>query len=130
MADYARLMLPWPPSVNRYWRTFRGRMILSRAVRAYRDVAALAIAESGAERVPGEVSVRITVVPPDRRRRDIDNLLKATLDALTHGGIIDDDSRIASIMIHRVRPAARREDAYLGVEVRRIQRGERGDGNA
>lgn len=30
------LILPWPPSVNTYWRTFRGRMLISAHGRDYR----------------------------------------------------------------------------------------------
>jgi Holliday junction resolvase RusA-like endonuclease len=30
--------LPFPPSVNTYWRTFRGRMIISAKGREYREV--------------------------------------------------------------------------------------------
>jgi crossover junction endodeoxyribonuclease RusA len=31
------------------------------------------------------------VVPPDKRHRDLDNLLKATLDALAGAGVIAND---------------------------------------
>lgn len=37
-------------------------------------------------------SVDVTLYMPDRRERDIDNLLKALLDALEHGGLIKSDS--------------------------------------
>lgn len=40
------------------------------------------------------VAVFITVLFPDKRRRDIDNLLKPVNDALTKAGIIADDSLI------------------------------------
>jgi hypothetical protein len=35
-ADLIELTLPWPPSVNHYWRVLRGRMIVSAAGRKYR----------------------------------------------------------------------------------------------
>jgi len=41
------------------------------------------------------------VFPPDRRRRDLDNLQKALLDALAHGGAYHDDSQIARLTIQR-----------------------------
>lgn len=40
------------------------------------------------------LAVFITVTFPDRRRRDIDNLLKPVNDALTKAGVIADDSLI------------------------------------
>ena len=33
-------------------------------------------------------------VPPDRRRRDLDNLYKCLFDALGHAGVYEDDSQI------------------------------------
>jgi crossover junction endodeoxyribonuclease RusA len=32
--------------------------------------------------------------PPDNRRRDLDNVLKAVLDAIEAAGIIEDDSQV------------------------------------
>ena len=34
----------------------------------------------------GNLSVAIDMCPPDRRRRDVDNIQKSLLDALMHGG--------------------------------------------
>ena len=39
--------------------------------------------------------------PPDRRRRDLDNLQKPTLDALQHAGIYEDDSQIDLLVTQR-----------------------------
>lgn len=36
IAESHVLTLPWPPSVNRYWRAVNGRNILSAEGRAYR----------------------------------------------------------------------------------------------
>jgi crossover junction endodeoxyribonuclease RusA len=47
------------------------------------------------------LSVTITANPPDLRKRDLDNLLKQTLDALQHAGIFKDDSQIDQILIRR-----------------------------
>lgn len=47
--------------------------------------------------IAGHLSVVICAFPPDRRRRDLDNLLKATLDALARAGVYEDDSQIKRI---------------------------------
>jgi len=39
--------------------------------------------------------------PPDRRRRDLDNLLKSVLDALEHAGLYADDSQIDLLVTRR-----------------------------
>ena len=42
--------------------------------------------------VASPVSVAVTLYPPDRRERDADNMGKSILDALVHGGVVEDDS--------------------------------------
>jgi crossover junction endodeoxyribonuclease RusA len=42
--------------------------------------------------------------PPDRRRRDLDNLPKAVLDSLAHAGVYEDDSQIDLLIIRRCDP--------------------------
>ena len=49
----------------------------------------------------GRLMVKISAYPPDRRRRDLDNILKATLDSLTHAAVIEDDSLIDDLRIVR-----------------------------
>ena len=52
----------------------------------------------------GPLEVDVIVFPPDRRRRDIDNVQKALLDALQHGGAYDDDSQIVRLSIEKGDP--------------------------
>lgn len=47
------------------------------------------------------LQVAITASPPDRRRRDLDNILKATLDSLQHAGLYPDDSQIDALFVIR-----------------------------
>lgn len=111
------LILPWPPSVNHYWLA-RGKMrFLSAPAKKFRyDVAQLchmfALVNHANYPLLGRLSVHINVFPPDKRIRDIDNLLKSTLDSLTHAGVYLDDSQIDKITIMRKeidRPAGRVE---------------------
>ena len=50
------------------------------------------------------ICVRIVAHPPDRRRRDLDNMLKALLDSLTHAKIWEDDYCIDALEIRRGSP--------------------------
>lgn len=57
----------------------------------------------------GDLQVWLEAYPPDKRRRDIDNLLKAVFDSLQKSGIILDDSQIKSVharMLEKRTPAA------------------------
>jgi len=93
--------LPYPPSVNHYWRRVGARTLISREGRRYRDRVASILALRRVQPMAGSLAVRITVHPPDRRRRDLDNAMKSLLDALEHGGAYEDDSQIDHLYIWR-----------------------------
>jgi len=100
------LVLPWPPSVNAYYRSVNrgrlaGRVLISERGRAYRAEVQAIVERRGMNPMQGRLTVHITANPPDRRRRDLDNLLKATLDSIVHGGVIQDDSLIDHLTIVR-----------------------------
>lgn len=97
------LDLPYPPSVNHYWRRVGNRMLISKSGRAYRREVAARVTIFGFKDDPlvGRINASFTAHPPDRRRRDLDNLLKAMLDALEHAGVYHDDSQIDSLTIDR-----------------------------
>ncbi len=103
-----RFRLPYPPSVNHYWRVMRGRMVIGRKGRDYRAAAAVAVLEQRVprERLDGPLRVSLVAYPPDLRRRDLDNTLKALLDAIVAIGVIEDDSGIDDLRVVRgpVRP--------------------------
>lgn len=97
------LHLPWPPTVNSYYKITRhGQRYLDKKVRAFRDV----VAESVHEQMPGvtldeSIFMEVYLFPPDRRKRDLDNYMKGLLDALTNAGLWDDDSLIDQLFIYR-----------------------------
>jgi crossover junction endodeoxyribonuclease RusA len=95
--------LPYPPSVNHYWKPVRGRLIVSRAGRLYRTAALSALIAQGVSResLKARLRVALAVHTPDRRRRDLDNLTKALLDALVMARIIEDDGQIDELHVIR-----------------------------
>lgn len=97
------ITLPWPPSVNHYWRTWQGRMLISREGRAYREEVCALLAGGGFRKLPPGVRIGLCMdaFPPDRRRRDLDNLQKGVLDALGHAGLYADDSQIDLLVTRR-----------------------------
>jgi len=93
--------LPYPPSVNHYWRRVGARTLISAEGRRYRERVGEELSLYSIEPMTGSVDVFINVHPPDRRRRDLDNILKALLDALEHGGVYANDSQIDVLEIVR-----------------------------
>jgi crossover junction endodeoxyribonuclease RusA len=108
MGKRLRVKLPWPPSVNHYWKARGSRRFISPKAKAWLDEAVLLLRASRV-RFEGPVALRMYLSPPDRRRRDGDNLEKAIMDALVKAGVIKDDS------LAYVRKSCREVlDEYLG----------------
>jgi crossover junction endodeoxyribonuclease RusA len=96
-----RLDLPYPPSLNHYFRSFRGRIVISRTGRMFRQTVCTLLRRAGIRPAAGPLAVAIDLYPPDRRVRDCDNALKALIDALQHGGAFFDDSQIVWLLTVR-----------------------------
>jgi crossover junction endodeoxyribonuclease RusA len=109
------LEFPYPPSVNRYWRSFRGRMVRSSVAVAYKEEVQRIASLSGLKLHEGPVSVEMTLHPPrpkdwakrmkqdahwalNVRRIDLDNAQKVVLDAL-QGIAYENDRQITAISI-------------------------------
>ena len=95
------LELPYPPSVNHYYRHVGSQTLISREGRRYRERVQADLAALGIRPLSGRLVVRVEVYPPDNRRRDLDNLQKSLWDALQHGGAYHDDSQIAKFTVER-----------------------------
>jgi crossover junction endodeoxyribonuclease RusA len=119
--------LPWPPSANRYWRSFRGRMVISKEAKEFKSEVTYRLSKLPAKNAffDGRVGVKIRAYPPDKRKRDLDNLIKITLDSLQKsspflekfkgcGGLFKDDAQVDSILITR---CAHVKGGALSVEV-------------
>lgn len=102
-----KLILPFPPSVNTYYRApnkgpLKGKHLISELGRKFKtNVYAAVVTQYGGipRAVTADVEVNIVLYPPDRRRRDLDNYNKALFDALTHAGVWEDDSQVKRMQI-------------------------------
>lgn len=123
------ITLPFPPTVNHYWghRAAKGRVFkyikaqgkkfradVIEKLKEYRD-----FCENNFFGKPS-LSVTVYVNQSDRRRRDIDNLSKALLDALEHAGVYEDDCYVDELRLIRDRENIV-EDAHVCVSVRRLK---------
>lgn len=95
--------LPWPPSVNRYYRHVGPRVLISREGRKYRM---MVVSRLGGlyPKLTGQVKLSGEFYPPDRRRRDLDNLLKCLQDTLVHAGLLEDDAQIKTLHLEMLDP--------------------------
>lgn len=95
------LQLPYPPSINHHYSYVRGRPVLSKEARSYRRRVRSLLAHQKVEPLTGPLAVRIEMYPPDKRRRDCDNVQKAVLDALQQGGLFWDDSQVVWLLTEK-----------------------------
>ena len=100
------LDLPYPPSINHYWRRVGQRTVLSREGRTFRKNVCALLGGGGPRKPPagGRIALAMDAFPPDRRRRDLDNIQKAVLDGLQHAGIYEDDSQVDLLLTRRRQP--------------------------
>ena len=90
------LILPYPPTVNHMYRRARGHLALTPEALAFRHAVRMIAMVQGVTPILGPVAVFLDVYRP-RRRGDLDNLLKATLDALQNGVAYRDDDQVEQI---------------------------------
>jgi len=98
--------LPWPPSINHYWRRVGPRTLISREGRTFRRNVCALLGGGGPRKPPagGRVALAMDAFPPDRRRRDLDNIAKPVLDVFEHAGIYEDDSQVDLLVTRRREP--------------------------
>ncbi len=99
--------LPFPPSVNSYWRhpssgKLAGRHLISEQGRRYRKDVWHWVNSLKLKKLVGPVCVQICAYMPDKRRRDLDNILKACLDSLTHADVWEDDNQVHELTIKKM----------------------------
>ena len=95
------LELPFPPSVNTYYRRGAHSTYMSKAGREYKQAVANYISGGDFPNMGNKrLSVSMIVWPRDRRVFDLDNRLKSVLDSLQML-IYDDDSQIDELSIYR-----------------------------
>ena len=103
MAMTARIKLPWPPTINHYYGNRRngGGKYIKPKGKAFRHNAYLCWLEAGRPYAEGRIAMRVQAYPPDHRKRDLDNILKAVQDALQAAGAYEDDCQIDLLTVER-----------------------------
>lgn len=99
-----KIVLPFPPSINTLYPIVRGRKILSKKGREYKENSGKLFQEIDYNTLTGSIDMCISLIVPDRRRRDIDNYTKVVLDLLTEQQVYKDDSQIVYLTIRKSGP--------------------------
>lgn len=100
--DILRIEIPFPPTINHYYLYTPNGVILGAKGKKYRrDVGLLLNRYKEYYSAEHRLALTINVYPPDKRKRDLDNVCKATMDALQHARIYSDDNQIDMLTVVR-----------------------------
>lgn len=95
-----KLTLPFPPTVNHMWGFAGKRKYLKKEAHEFRRLVQEACIEANAK-IDGRIAIFIALYPPNNRKFDLDNRIKALQDALEHAGVYLDDEQIDTIICVR-----------------------------
>lgn len=105
-----KLVLPYPPSVNRMYRSFvpkgwnRAVVTLSPEAKAYKEQVGWLAREQGVKApLTGPVELRLALIPKNRVCMDLSNCWKVAEDAL-NGIVYADDAQVFKIVAERRDP--------------------------
>lgn len=106
------LTLPYPPSVNHYKKL--GRLARTKTGKIYQPRVdtqqtknfywhvGMIVGQEGVKSFGGAmIEMRVWVYPPDKRKRDLDGILKVLLDSLERAQVYDDDYQVQRLMVIR-----------------------------
>ena len=96
-----KITLPYPPSVNHYWGQLGSRKFLGKKGKEFREFVIIAVYNAKQMGLAGRLNMEVYLFPPDKRKRDIDNVLKPLLDAMEHAGCYENDSQIDKLCVTR-----------------------------
>ncbi len=102
------------PKTNRYIRRKGGKVFKPPRVKNWEVRALWELRQQyGGDPIEHRVSIDITLVLPNHRKRDIDNMLKSLWDVLEKAGILRNDN-----LIYEVRTVKKIIKGEQGVEIR------------
>jgi len=91
-----QLTLPLAPSVNALWRITGSRMYKTKVYKDWLEEAGWMVKKQNKQTIDGEYALHVRAKKTNRRR-DLDNILKATSDLLVHLHIVEDDSQCVAL---------------------------------
>lgn len=91
------ITLPYPPTTNNLYRNAGKKRVKSEGYKAWLTEAGWTVKVQRPVAILGRYRLALIAFAPDRRARDVDNLLKPVSDLLKACGVIEEDSLAKSV---------------------------------
>lgn len=92
-------------------------MFIAEKGRQYRALTKIYVLSHRANiRLKGPLRLEVIFSPPDKRRRDADNICKCLLDSLQNAEVFEDDSQIVDLRVIKKRPGQGEKGCLVRVE--------------
>ena len=98
---FAEIMVPFPPSGNRYWRVWNKKIEKSKEGKVYINTVCLMTLKWRRMFWEGRVFLHVELYPPDDKARDLDNHIKVLQDGLERAQVYQNDSQIDILLVER-----------------------------
>ena len=93
-----KLKIPPPIPLHACFRNVRGRgRVKTDRYHTWQRNAGNEVLAQKRETFDGDCVFALTVVRPDKRKRDLDNLLKSSIDLMVYCGIVKDDQQFIKV---------------------------------
>lgn len=100
-----KLTLPFPPSVNGYWRSTSRGTLISEGGRKYRVNVIAAVFQQLRRRpqaITHDIDIHVVLYPQNRAKRELDNFQKSLTEAVTHAVAWGHEIQIKRILVECV----------------------------
>jgi crossover junction endodeoxyribonuclease RusA len=98
-----RLSLPYPPSVNGLYANIPGKgRVKTERYKTWINAAGWNVKAARPVKVAGPYTLEITLFQSDKRKRDIDNIIKPISDLLVEHQLVEDDSLCQRLVVNRI----------------------------
>lgn len=96
------LTVPYPPTINHYYGNRKnGGKYIKKEGKQFRKIVCTQAFVKRIKTITVPIAVTLNIYPPDKRKRDIDNINKALFDALEHAKVYDNDCQIKSLYSYK-----------------------------
>lgn len=117
-----KLRLPFPPSLNATYRWGRGNWYKTKAATDYTWMVKQAFLTKQIRGFEADKPLKLTVnaYPADKRKHDVDNILKVLMDSLQTAKVYDNDCQVKILHVEMTMFAPKGESSFVDIVLEEI----------